>query len=316
MQLQDGSTWTIPITLDITPDDRKKIRRDDEVFLRFENVNVAKIEILDIFEISKKSIYKLFQTRDHNHPGVSKELKRSSFRVGCKINWFDKKILNGALNPKITKKHFNAKGWKTIVGFQTRNPVHRAHEYLQRLGLEFCDGLLINPLVGWKKVGDFSEPAIQSAYRVMLDDFYPRTRVHFTELRTQMRYAGPKEAIFHAIVRRNLGCTHFIIGRDHAGVGNYYGIYEAHTLARKLVKRGDLGITLLLMKEPYYCIKCQNIVTENHCSHYETDRLEVSGSLIRADLSQGKIPDVRMMRPEVAKEIIKLGKAMFVGEKE
>ena len=167
-----------------------------------------------------------------------------------------------SLKPSETKMLFDSRKWKTIVGFQTRNPIHKAHEYLQRLGLEMCDGLFINPLVGWKKSGDFTQEAVMAAYEVMIERFYPSDRVYLAGLKTQMRYAGPREAIFHALIRRNLGCTHFIIGRDHAGVGNFYGEYDAHKLASELISKYDLGIELVLTREPYYCEACKEIVTD------------------------------------------------------
>lgn len=278
----------------------------------YKHEEVAKIKILDYYLITPKDIFKLFNTTDDKHPGVNKELNRSRLRVGSKIIKFNSAILKNSLNPSEKKKIFKEKKWNSVVGFQTRNPIHKAHEYLQRVGLEICDGLFINPLVGWKKRGDFSESAINAGYKVMINQFYPKTRVHFDQLKTQMRYAGPREAIFHALIRRNLGCTHFIIGRDHAGVGSYYGIYEAQEFAKKITKTNDLGLELLLIKEPYYCSICDGIVTQNHCDHYKSNRLEISGTIIRKDLSEGKIPDDRMMRPEVSKEILNLKTDIFV----
>jgi sulfate adenylyltransferase len=312
--LPDGHVWTIPITLEVSENLVKNFTNLDRLDLNFKGEYVAEVKVLDIYKISRNDIYKLFQTKDQNHPGVKKEISKSPFRLGCSVLKFNKNILKGALNPLETVKVFKKNNWKTIVGFQTRNPVHRAHEYLQRLGMEVCDGIFINPLVGWKKVGDFSEVAIQKAYGVMIKKFYPPGKVYFKELRTQMRYAGPKEAIFHSIIRRNLGCTHFIIGRDHAGVGDYYGIYEAHSFAKKITNKHSFGIELLLCKEPYFCELCDGIVSENHCSHYDTHRIEVSGTIIRKALSDGKVPDTRMMREEVAKAIIALGDKKFVSE--
>ncbi|HNW92341.1 MAG TPA: sulfate adenylyltransferase, partial [bacterium] len=178
-------------------------------------------------------------------------------------------------------------------------------------------GLLLNPLTGWKKAGDFSEEAVRAGYRAMLAAYYPAAKVHFAELRTPMRYAGPREAVFHALVRRNLGCTHFIIGRDHAGVGDYYAQYAAHELAAKLQREGDgLGIELLLMREPYWCERCAQIVSDRTCNHYATHRVPVSATLIRQMLAQGKRPDPRFMRAEVADAIIALGDRMFIAKEE
>jgi len=207
---------------------------------------------------------------------------------------------------------FALKGWKTIAGFQTRNPVHKAHEHLQRVALEVCDALLINPLLGWKKAGDFSERAVIDGYQTMINEYYAGLNIYFKPLRTPMRYAGPREAIFHAIIRRNLGCTHFIIGRDHAGVGEYYGKYEAQELARKIISKHDLGIELLLLSEPYYCKKCEQIVSDKTCNHSNEYIQKISGTQIRAMLADGKRPSNIFMRPEVADSIIKLEDNKFI----
>jgi sulfate adenylyltransferase len=204
-------------------------------------------------------------------------------------------------------------GWETIAGFQTRNPIHNAHEHLQRLALDLCDALFINPIVGWKKIGDFTEEAVLVAYRKMIDEFYPQDRIYFAGLKTQMRYAGPREAIFHAIIRKNLGCTHFIIGRDHAGVGGYYGPYDAHVLAKELMEKYDLGINLLLFNEPYYCTKCGFVVSNKTCAHEKTHRVEISGTRIRKCMNDGEIPESILMRPEISKELLKL-KTIFIEE--
>lgn len=174
----------------------------------------------------------------------------------------DRSLLKDVLDPSVTRKIFADNGWSTIAGFQTRNPIHRAHEHLQRTAMDVCDGLFINPIIGWKKKGDFTQEAVTAAYERMIKEFYPENSVYMAGLKTQMRYAGPREAVFHAMIRRNLGCTHFIIGRDHAGVGGFYGAYDAHSLARRLAAEHDLGIKLLLMHEPYYCKKCGMVVTE------------------------------------------------------
>ena len=226
------------------------------------------MDIDDCYIVNQQNDIKyVFGTDDINHPGVSKELLKHKYRIGGKVTVFDKSILKNSLDPKKTKSYFKEKGWNTIAGFQTRNPVHKAHEHLQRVALDICDGLFINPLVGWKKIGDFSEEAVIDGYKSMIDTYYTGLNIYFDTLKTPMRYAGPREAIFHAIIRRNLGCTHFIIGRDHAGVGDYYGKYEAQELAKKIIKTDDFGIELLLLSEPFYCKKCGQIVSEKTCHH-------------------------------------------------
>ncbi|MBN2137985.1 MAG: sulfate adenylyltransferase [Sedimentisphaerales bacterium] len=315
MMLSDKSVWTIPITLDVTHDVFVKAMDADKLHLTHKSRQVGFVEIADCYKIDAESdVVKVFKTCDSAHPGAKKELERFEYRVGGKVMVSDQSLLKGSLRPEQTRQAFAEKGWKTIVGFQTRNPIHRAHEHLQRSGLELCDGLFINPLMGWKKTGDFTEAAIEASYECMTNQFYPKERVYLAGLWTFMRYAGPREAVFHAVIRRNLGCTHFIIGRDHAGVGDYYGKYEAHELAKKLAAKDHLGIELLLLKEPYYCSRCGQIVSEKTCRHSGADIEPVSGTRIRAMLSAGKRPDERFMRSEIADAIIALGDEMFIKE--
>jgi len=305
MSLTNGEVFTIPITLEVKSLD---LIKKDKVKLVYNGKVVGEIEIEDVFKVEEKDILKVFKTLDLNHPGVRKEFNRSRFRVGGKTKLLDSSLLKNSLNPKETKQLFQHHN--TIVGFQTRNIPHRAHEYLQRLGLEFCDALFINPLVGWKKKGDFSEKAVEVGYRALINNYYTNLNVYFKTLKTPMRYAGPREAIFHAIIRKNLGCTHFIIGRDHAGVGNYYGKYEAQELAKQLQDR--LDIKILTFKEPFYCNICKQIVSENCCAHESKDILKISGTKIREMLKSQKLPSENLIRKEVANEVMKLKKEMFI----
>ncbi len=304
--LSDGQVFTIPITLDVPEDMR--LTCGQTLHLSFQGKHVADVEVEDSYHMTDADIKKVFCTLEEKHPGVKKEKERSSLRVGGKTVLLDKSLLQDALKPEETKRIFKEKGWKTIAGFQTRNPIHKAHEHLQRIALEICDGLFINPIIGWKKKGDFTQEAVVAAYEKMVEEFYPKDCVYMAGLKTQMRYAGPREAVFHAIIRRNLGCTHFIIGRDHAGVGGFYGAYDAHALARELSAKHDLGIQLLLLHEPYYCRKCGMVVSEKNCSHYETDRIEISGTIIRKYINEGAIPDEIMLRKEIFDAILDCGK--------
>ena len=303
MHLANGEVWTIPITLEV---DNLDVIKKDKLNLIYNNKKVGEIEVEDVFKIEEKDILKIFKTLDTNHPGVKKEFSRSKFRVGGKTKLTEKSLLKDILTPSKTKKLFSKH--KSIVGFQTRNIPHRAHEYLHRLGLEFCEALFINPLVGWKKKGDFSEKAVIAGYKALIENYYTNLNVYFDLLKTPMRYAGPREAIFHAIIRKNLGCTHFIIGRDHAGVGNYYGKYEAQELAKSLQK--DLDIEILTFKEPFYCYKCEMIVSENCCGHNEIEK--ISGTKIRKMLKEGIIPAKEFIRKEVAEAVLNLGEEMFI----
>lgn len=309
--LADGQVFPIPVTLDVPEEVYRNAGAGDVLVLEHGGHPVAEVAVESKFQMTDADLLAVFRTDEDAHPGVRKERSRSPYRVGGKTYLTDKSYLPEAIKPEDTKAVFREKGWNTVVGFQTRNPIHKAHEHIQRIGLELCDGLFINPIVGWKKAGDFTEEAVMAAYRAMIANFYPAGRVYMAGLKTQMRYAGPREAVFHAIIRRNLGCTHFIIGRDHAGVGGYYGPYDAHALARKLSAEHDLGIQLLLTREPYYCKKCGQIVTDKHCGHYDTHRVEISGTIIRQYIQEGHIPDEMMLRKEVFQAILDCGKVFI-----
>jgi len=303
MKLASGEIWTIPITLDSAD-----IVTDDVIFLKYNGKIVAKVDVEDVYKIKESDIVKIYKTNDINHPGVKKELARGKYRIGGEVTLLDEYLSVDALSPIETKKYFKKKEWKTIAGFQTRNIPHRAHEYLHRLALEFCDALFINPLVGWKKKGDFSEIAVETGYKALMENYYKGLNVYYKTLKTPMRYAGPREAIFHAIIRKNLGCTHFIIGRDHAGVGEYYEKYEAQELASKLQPYMD--IKFLLFKEPFYCPKCEMIVSENICKHNNITK--ISGTELRKMLLKGVIPPKEYIRKEVAKAVIELNDNIFI----
>jgi sulfate adenylyltransferase len=314
MRLPSGEAWSIPVTLELDAAAWQRAKHASRIELRFQGENVGYMEVEDVFEVSLQTLcLGTFGTTDLAHPGVALEFSRGPLRVGGRTVITSAKLLHAALHPERLRECFRRKGWQTAVGFQTRNPIHRAHEYLQRIGLEICDGLFVNPLLGWRRAGEFSEQAILAAYTTMAERFFPRGRVHIEGLRTPMRYAGPKEAIFHAIIRRNAGCTHFIIGRDHAGVGNFFGKYAAHELAREVTARQDLGIELLLLHEPYYCRTCEQIVSERSCGHAEA-MIPVSGTGIREAFADGRIPDQRFMRREIAEAIAALGPDMFTIE--
>ena len=313
MKLNNGIIWTLPITLDVSLEEFKKVTSSSFVELQFDNKIVGNIKISDAFKVNQNNdVPLIYGTDDLAHPGVKKEMERSPYRIGGRVIITDDELLNSSISPKKTKIIFKKNGWGKICGFQTRNPIHNAHEYLQRLALNICDGLFINPSIGWKKKGDFSVNAINTAYKLMIKNYYPENRIYYEGYKAYFRYAGPREAIFHSLIRKNLGCTHFIIGRDHAGVGGFYSAYAAHNLAKKLIAESDLGIKLLLMKEPYYCIRCKQVVTELHCKHDENEIIKISGTKIRAMLGMGKNPDKRFMRVDIAEELINLNDNLFV----
>ena len=309
MHLASGEPWTIPITLDVDEARMDEVLKSDKIILKFQNKVVAFMFPSDVFKVHyDKDIVKVFGTEDISHPGVKREISRSPFRVGGEIQFVEEDVgerENYELKPEETKALFKDKGWKTIVGFQTRNPIHRAHEYLQRVALETVDGLFIQPLLGWKKKGDFSPQAVVQSYQRMVNEFYPKESVVFGSLNTSMRYAGPREAVFHALIRRNYGCTHFIVGRDHAGVGAFYDKYAAHRLCEQF---NDLGITILRLHGPFYCNRCMSIVTEKTCAHTEMDITQISGTEIRAMISQEKFLPKEYMREEISEVLINLYK--------
>jgi len=320
LRLVNGSPWTIPVTLDI-PADRMNtfIKANKAILINNLEEKVAELFIKDIYKVNlKRDIKKIFGTDDKAHPGVAKEISRSPYRLGGDIDvlHYERRVFpEYSLSPAETKQRFSQKGWKTIVGFQTRNPIHRAHEYLQRTAMEIADGVLIQPLIGWKKDGDFSSLAVMRSYEIMIKQFYHEKRAMLCALKTPMRYAGPREAIFHAIIRRNFGCTHFIVGRDHAGVGKYYGEYDAHLLCDRF--NNDLGIEILKLYGPYYCKKCGHVVSEKTCSHDKKYAITISGTGLRSLFLSGKRPSKEYMRKEIVDElmVLKKNKQLFCGGK-
>lgn len=318
MHLKNGEPWTIPVTLDIPDDLVNEIVHDDKVLLKdAEGNEIAELTVEDIFKVNyENDLKKIFGTDDKQHPGVLKEISRSPIRVGGKLNVFiqrDEMFGEHSLTPHEARIRFAENGWKTVVGFQTRNPIHRAHEYLQKVGLETVDGLFVHPLIGWKKADDFAPVAIVKAYEEMIKHFYPEKRAMLGLLKTPMRYAGPREAVFHALIRKNYGCTHFIVGRDHAGVGNYYGKYEAQELISQF---NDLGIEILKLCGPYFCTQCNSIVTEKTCPHGDEFELSISGTQVRHLFKSGQTPPENYMRKEIADVLLSLQKdnQLFCGD--
>jgi sulfate adenylyltransferase len=308
MRLGSGKLFPLPVVLDVSKKFSSSLRCGDVVSIFFRDQLVGEIAVSSIYTCDKPAVAaKVYGTNDPNHPGVA-----HFFRMGDYFLGGEARLLKGIplefaeheLTPEQTKGLFKEYGMKTVAGFQTRNVPHRAHEYLHRLALEITDGLFIQPLVGKKKRGDYTPAAILAAYQVLVKEFFPKNRVVLGILSTAMRYAGPREALFHALIRRNYGCTHFIVGRDHAGVGNYYGKYEAQQLALK--HQDDLGIQILPFPGPFYCAVCDGIVTERTCQHLETapERThQISGTQVRKILSSGDKTHKEWMRPEILKSV-------------
>ena len=304
-RLSNDIPWTIPIILDVSNQSIDGLKEGDEVLLKYYDRNIALMNIEEIYQWDKKQYARyVYGTTDPEHPGVSKIYKMNDYLVAGKLellNSVPTRFERYTLWPIETRILFRERGWRTIVGFQTRNAPHRGHEYVQKAALTFVDGLFVNPLVGWKKKGDYKDDVILAAYETLIKHYYPRDVVVLAVLRTSMRYAGPREAVHHAIMRKNFGCTHFIIGRDHAGVGNYYGPYDAWKIFQEFP---DLGITPLFIREAFYCKKCDGMVNEKICPHSEEYRIHISGTNIRRMLLNGERPPEYMMRREVAETIL------------
>ena len=309
-RLTDDTPWTIPVLLDFNKQDINEVKEGDTILLtNKENGVLALLDIDEIFTYDKKTLAQtVYGTQDTTHPGVANVYNMKQLLLGGKINLLDsrtRKFDEYNLSPKETRILFKEKGWKEIVAFQTRNPPHIGHEYVQKTALTFVDGILINPIIGKKKSGDFRDEVILSSYETLIKHYYLKKRAVMSILRTSMKYAGPREAIHHAIMRKNFGCTHFIVGRDHAGVGNYYGPYDAHDIFSEFP---DLGIIPVFFRSFSRCTKCGSVVNDKICPHDQKYHINFSGKKIRELLRNGEIPSEDMMRKEVAETILKFDK--------
>lgn len=319
MRLSTGELFPLPVIFDVAENAAAAIKVGDSVGVTYRGRAVGEILVESIYRCDKAAVaLKVFGTNDADHPGVAHFFQIGDVFVGGKVRMLNRVSFEFSafeLTPAKTRELFARSGFKTVAGFQTRNVPHRAHEYLQRLALEVTDGLFIQPLVGRKKAGDYTPEAILAAYQTMVNDFYPKDRAVLGILSTAMRYAGPREALFHALIRRNYGCTHFVIGRDHAGVGGYYGKYQAQNLALK--HEEELGIKILAFPGPFYCKACDGIATEKTCRHVQSDQssvMHISGTQVRRMLLSQDNAHKEWMRPEILESV--RGLKLFVEKDE
>ena len=303
MHLASGAAWTLPILLSVSPDQAATLKVGDNVALNSEGSTLAVLAVTEIYEYDRhKLAEEVYGTLDPAHPGVQRTLALSGWAVAGPVEVVrlpEAPFQNYRLTPLDTRSLFAERGWRTMVGFQTRNPVHRAHEYLQKVALEQVDGLLLHPLVGETKGDDISAATRMRCYEVLLEKYYPADRVALSVFPASMRYAGPREAVFHAIVRQNYGCTHFIVGRDHAGVGSYYSSYAAQEIFDRFAP-GEIGIEIMKFEHAFFCRDCGQMVTSRTCPHDSSSHLILSGTKVRELLREGKPLPLEFTRAEVA----------------
>jgi sulfate adenylyltransferase len=305
MHLASGLPWSVPVTLAV---DRADIPAVGDVVALHDQQGTFRgvLNVESVYGYDKvREAREVYRTEDPNHPGVASLYAQGDTLIGGPVTVIPDQSQTGPyhLPPAATRAAFADRGWTTIVGFQTRNPVHRAHEYIQKAAMEIVDGLLLHPLVGETKSDDIPAPVRMRCYEVLLAGYYPADRVILGVLPAAMRYAGPREAIFHALIRKNYGCTHFIVGRDHAGVGSYYGTYDAQKLFDQFEPEA-LGIVPLKFENSFFCTKCTSMASAKTCPHGEADRVSLSGTAVRALLREGKLPPPEFSRPEVAQVLI------------
>jgi sulfate adenylyltransferase len=310
MHLSNGLAWSIPVTLSLTDEDVKRIGAGTSVAL-LPAEGAPPLAIVDLTEVFKRDREKealaVFGTEDLEHPGVRALHEAGDFCLAGPVRALTLPVhddfVRYRLTPAQTRAEFADRGWRTVVGFQTRNPIHRAHEYIQKCALEMVDGLLVHPLVGATKGDDVPADVRMRCYEALFEGYYPKDRAMVSVFPAAMRYAGPKEAIWHAICRKNYGCTHFIVGRDHAGVGSYYGTYDAQRIFDSF-EPGELGITPLMFEHSFWCNACEGMASPKTCPHGEDTRVSLSGTKVREMLRAGERPPIEFSRPEVAEILI------------
>jgi sulfate adenylyltransferase len=315
MHLTNGLPWTIPVTLAVSQEQAARIATGSEVALV--ERTAAGENVLALLEVREKYTYdreteaqQVYRTTDAAHPGVARLYRQGEVLLGGPVQVISlpdrarDEFPDLRYTPEQTRRIFAERGWRRVVGFQTRNPIHRAHEYIQKTALEIVDGLLLHPLVGETKADDIPANIRVESYKTIVDAYYPASRVLLGVFPAAMRYAGPREAIFHAIARKNYGCTHFIVGRDHAGVGKYYGTYDAHLIFDEFSPE-EIGITPLFFEHTFYCKSCGGVVSLKTCPHDSSHHVVLSGTQVREKLARGELLPVEFTRPEVSRVLMR-----------
>ena len=308
MHLASGIPWSLPITLSASAEEASALEPGEQAAIVYEGRPVAIVDVEEVFDYDARREAELtYKTTDDAHPGVAYIYSQGPKYVGGEVtvleNVFAHEFAEYRNTPLQLREQIAERGWRTVVAFQTRNPIHRAHEYLTKVALETVDGLVIHPLVGGTKGDDIPAEVRMECYEALMENYYPRDRVILSVFPAAMRYGGPREAIWHSLLRKNYGVTHFIVGRDHAGVGDYYGTYEAQEIFDRFDET-ELGITPLKFEHSFFCRECEGMASQKTCPHDQSAHVHLSGTQVRQILTEGKEPPREFSRPEVARILI------------